>query len=192
MRPLVSAYHPGQRRDWIKVKNIRHAEVIIGGWRPGQGRRTGTIGLLMLGVPDADRLQYAGHVGTGSTDLARRLHPLRHATRLFTTPYPPRTPAARSGSSPGWPARSPLPNDQRDAAAPPQLARAAHRQAPRRPTPAQLKLAHTRSYHAGPGQRHHSSGAAARRRTRRPRRPPAFGEAPAAARRAMPATGPQS
>jgi hypothetical protein len=65
MRPLVSAYHPGQRRDWIKVKNIRHAEVIIGGWRPGQGRRTGTIGLLPLGVPDADRLRYAGHVGTG-------------------------------------------------------------------------------------------------------------------------------
>ena len=65
MRPLVSAYHPRQRRDWIKVKNVRHAEVIIGGWRPGQGRRTGTIGLLLLGVPDADRLRYAGHVGTG-------------------------------------------------------------------------------------------------------------------------------
>jgi bifunctional non-homologous end joining protein LigD len=34
-KPLASAYHPGQRRDWIKVKNIRRAEVIIGGWKPG-------------------------------------------------------------------------------------------------------------------------------------------------------------
>ena len=36
-KPLASAYHPGQRRDWIKVKNIRHAEVIIGGWKPAPG-----------------------------------------------------------------------------------------------------------------------------------------------------------
>jgi len=100
MRPLVSPYHPGQRRDWIKVKNIRHAEVILGGWRPGQGRRTGTIGLLLLGVPDADRLRYAGHVGTGFTDLARRLHPLRRATRLFTTRTRPVRPQRAVGRAP--------------------------------------------------------------------------------------------
>jgi bifunctional non-homologous end joining protein LigD len=90
---LGSAYHPGQRRDWIKVKNIRHAEVIIGGWKPGQGRRAGTIGSLLLGVPDRGQLRYAGHVGTGFTaamlaDLARRLAPLRRATSPFTTPVP--------------------------------------------------------------------------------------------------------
>ena len=90
---LASAYHPGQRRDWIKVKNTRHAEVIIGGWTPGRGHRGDTIGSLLLGVSDRGQLRYAGHVGTGFTqamlsDLARRLHPLRRGTSPFTTPVP--------------------------------------------------------------------------------------------------------
>jgi bifunctional non-homologous end joining protein LigD len=92
-KPLASAYHPGQRRDWIKVKNVRHAEVIICGWKPGQGRRLETIGSLLLGVWDGHRLQYAGHVGTGFTqamlaDLMRQLRPLRRADSPFGTPVP--------------------------------------------------------------------------------------------------------
>ena len=35
-KPLGSAYHPGQRRDWIKVKNVRQQEVIVGGWKQAQ------------------------------------------------------------------------------------------------------------------------------------------------------------
>lgn len=38
-KPLASRYYPGARRDWIKAKNVRHQEVIICGWTPGQGRR---------------------------------------------------------------------------------------------------------------------------------------------------------
>jgi bifunctional non-homologous end joining protein LigD len=93
-KPLASAYHPGQRRDWIKIKNTRHAEVIIGGWEPGQGRRNGSIRSLLLAVPgQSGQLRYAGHVGTGFTqamltDLARRLHPLRNATSPFAAPVP--------------------------------------------------------------------------------------------------------
>ena len=92
-KPLASAYHPGQRRDWIKVKNVRHAEVIICGWKPGQGRRADTIGSLLVGVWDGPRLRYAGHVGTGFTqamlaDLARRLRPLRRADSPFGTVMP--------------------------------------------------------------------------------------------------------
>jgi bifunctional non-homologous end joining protein LigD len=92
-KPLASAYHPGQRRDWIKVKNLQRAEVIIGGCTPGQGGRAGGIGSLLVGVPDRGQLRYAGHVGTGFTqamlaDLARRLAPLRRATSPFTTPVP--------------------------------------------------------------------------------------------------------
>ncbi len=100
-KTLASAYHPGQRRDWIKIKNIRHAEVIIGGWSPGQGRRAGTIGSLLLGVPDHDgQLRYAGHVGTGFTqamltDLENQLRPLRRDTSPFTSPVP--APHARGG-----------------------------------------------------------------------------------------------
>ena len=52
--------------DWRKVKNFRSQAVVVGGWRPGQGRRAGGIGSLLFGVPDDEgRLVYAGHVGTG-------------------------------------------------------------------------------------------------------------------------------
>jgi ATP-dependent DNA ligase len=34
-KPLASRYHPGQGRDWIKIKNAGHQEVIICGWQPG-------------------------------------------------------------------------------------------------------------------------------------------------------------
>ncbi len=94
-KPLASRYHPGGRRDWIKVKNIRRQEVIIGGWQPGEGGRADTIGSLLLGVYDNDRLRYAGNVGTGFTeatltDLLRQLAPLERETSPLGTPVPPR------------------------------------------------------------------------------------------------------
>ncbi|GAA0561571.1 hypothetical protein GCM10009546_24640 [Actinomadura livida] len=79
-----SPYRPGKRhRDWTKTKNFRTQEVVIVGWKPGEGRRADRIGALLLAVNDErGRLRYAGHVGTGFTeaildDLARRLAPLR-------------------------------------------------------------------------------------------------------------------
>ena len=69
----------GAARRWIKVKHLRTQEVVIGGWKAGEGRRTGGIGSLLLGVHDEEgRLRFAGHVGTGFTnqmldDLAKRL-----------------------------------------------------------------------------------------------------------------------
>ncbi|MEV4015638.1 hypothetical protein AB0J35_34555 [Nonomuraea angiospora] len=78
---LASAYQPGRRsRDWVKVKNFRTQEAIIGGWRPGEGRRADMIGSLLLGVCDGGRLVYVGHIGTAFTDetlrdLAARLAP---------------------------------------------------------------------------------------------------------------------
>jgi bifunctional non-homologous end joining protein LigD len=66
---LSSTYLPGRRSpDWIKIKNIRTQEVIVGGWRPGTGRRSNTLGALLLGIPTADGLAYVGKVGTGFTD----------------------------------------------------------------------------------------------------------------------------
>lgn len=92
-KPLASTYHPGQRRDWIKVKNVRQQEVIIGGWKPGAGRRADTIGSLLVGVYDGDRLRYVGHVGTGFTqdmltDLMEQLSPLGRDTSPFDTEVP--------------------------------------------------------------------------------------------------------
>jgi bifunctional non-homologous end joining protein LigD len=92
-KPLASSYYPGQRRDWIKVKNTRHQEVVICGWTPGRGRRAGTIGALLLGVYDGGYLRYAGHVGTGFTqamlaDLIGRLRPLERDSSPFGAPVP--------------------------------------------------------------------------------------------------------
>jgi bifunctional non-homologous end joining protein LigD len=94
-KPLASRYHPGGRRDWIKIKNIWHREVIVCRWNPGQGRRANTIGSLMLGIYHGGRLVYAGNVGTGITramlaGLMRQLEPLQRDTSPFATPVPPR------------------------------------------------------------------------------------------------------
>ena len=93
-KPLTSTYHPGQRRDWIKVKNVRQQEVIVCGWKPGEGRRADTIGSLLLGIYDGDQLRYAGHVGTGFTDdmltdLMEQLGSLGRDTSPFGTKVPP-------------------------------------------------------------------------------------------------------
>jgi bifunctional non-homologous end joining protein LigD len=93
---LDSIYEPGRRsRNWIKVKNLWTQEVIIGGWKPGQGRRGGGIGSLLLGVQGDEGLVYVGHVGTGFTDrmladLGDRLRGLARQTPPFDTPVPPR------------------------------------------------------------------------------------------------------
>ncbi|MFI6517400.1 non-homologous end-joining DNA ligase [Spirillospora sp. NPDC050679] len=92
---LDSPYRPGRRVDfWRKVKNFHTREVVICGWRPGQGRRAGGVGSLLLGeYDDKGRLCYAGHVGTGLTDRAlealyRALTPLARATDPFDEPIP--------------------------------------------------------------------------------------------------------
>ena len=91
----VSTYLPGRRsRDWIKVKHIRMQEVVVGGWSPGEGRRAGGLGSLLLGVPDDEgRLVYAGHVGSGFSDrvladLMARLTRLEQATPPFADEVP--------------------------------------------------------------------------------------------------------
>jgi bifunctional non-homologous end joining protein LigD len=68
-----SPYQPGRRtRDWLKIKNIRDVEVVVGGWHPGEGRRKDTLGALLVGIPDDDGLRYAGKVGTGFSDAVLR------------------------------------------------------------------------------------------------------------------------
>jgi bifunctional non-homologous end joining protein LigD len=91
---LASVYLPGRRSpDWRKVKHVRMQEVVIAGWRPGQGRREGGLGSLILGVQGPEGLQHAGGVGTGFTgrmldDLAARLAPLARSTSPFAHELP--------------------------------------------------------------------------------------------------------
>ncbi|MEV4219548.1 non-homologous end-joining DNA ligase [Nonomuraea sp. NPDC049725] len=92
---LTSPYRPGRRTaEWTKVKNVSAVEVVVGGWKPGAGRRAGTIGSLLLGsYDDGGRLLFVGHVGTGFTqamlrDLHRRLAPLERPDPPFDEPVP--------------------------------------------------------------------------------------------------------
>jgi bifunctional non-homologous end joining protein LigD len=90
----TSTYEPGKRSQaWRKVKHVRTQEVIIGGWRPGNGRRAGRIGSLMLGIPDDGGLRYVGQVGTGFTeallaDLGARLARLERKSSPFAAALP--------------------------------------------------------------------------------------------------------
>ena len=91
-----SPYSPGRRGDaWIKIKNFRTQEVVIGGWTEGAGERAGSLGALLLGVPSGKGLDYVGKVGTGFSvanreDLMRRLVQRRRKNSPFSDPLPRR------------------------------------------------------------------------------------------------------
>lgn len=70
---LDSVYEPGVRsRAWIKIRNMRAEDVIVGGWLPGKGRLTGLPGAVLVGQRSADgRLRYVGGVGTGWSEAER-------------------------------------------------------------------------------------------------------------------------
>jgi DNA ligase D-like protein (predicted ligase)/DNA ligase D-like protein (predicted polymerase)/DNA ligase D-like protein (predicted 3'-phosphoesterase) len=89
-----STYQPGRRSaSWIKDKHWHTQEVVIGGWRAGEGGRTSGIGSLLMGIPDKGGLRYAGKVGTGFTErdlanLKRTLAPLRTDEPPFNARLP--------------------------------------------------------------------------------------------------------
>ena len=93
---LDCPYLPGRRgRGWLKMKNVTSQEFVIGGWLPGQGRREGTLGALLVGYYEDGSLRYAGRVGTGFSDkelelLIDRLEPLRRNDSLFDGRQPPK------------------------------------------------------------------------------------------------------
>jgi bifunctional non-homologous end joining protein LigD len=108
---LESIYRPGRRsHDWVKVRNLRRQELVIGGWMPGEGGRSGHVGSLLVGYYDstpkeASRLNrpqllvFAGGVGTGFTrqELERLTRMLKARARL-DSPFEaggPKRPGAR-------------------------------------------------------------------------------------------------
>ncbi len=85
-----SVYEPGRRgRTWLKIKHRRSQSVVVGGWRPGKGNRDGTIGALLLGIPDGDQVRYVGRVGSGFSDAG-----LARAERLLAPLARPDSPLA--------------------------------------------------------------------------------------------------
>ncbi len=120
---LASPYRPGKRsREWLKVRNRRGQELVIGGWMPGEGTRGGRVGSLLVGHWDAtpeeaerlgrpQRLVYAGGVGTGYTQemldrLTALLEPLRRSDSPFELGEDPAVKYAQRarsrGAGPVW------------------------------------------------------------------------------------------
>lgn len=68
-----SLYQPGRRaHSWVKIKHVRHQEVVVVGWRRSASGRRG-IASLLVAVPAEDgRLAYAGRVGSGFSEAQLR------------------------------------------------------------------------------------------------------------------------
>ena len=93
-KALQARYRPGERDAVVKIKVIRSADCIVGGYRIGE---RGGVGSLLLGLYDADdRLDYVGFTSGFSAaeklELLERLRPL-HAEASF------------DGRAPGGPSR---------------------------------------------------------------------------------------
>lgn len=61
-----SRYRPGVRSpDWRKIPQFHQVRVVVGGFTPGEGGRSGAFGSLLLGMWDGPRLRWVGAVGSG-------------------------------------------------------------------------------------------------------------------------------
>ena len=94
LKRLSSTYQPGQRSgDWLKIRNLAAADVLIGGWLPRPGARSQLAGSVLAGTPGPDGLEYLGSVGSGLAeaerrDLTARLLALEQPESPFAAPLP--------------------------------------------------------------------------------------------------------
>jgi bifunctional non-homologous end joining protein LigD len=93
---LDSRYEPGRRSPaWLKIKHHLEQEFVVGGWQPGEGGRTGSIGSLLVGYYQDGALLYAGRVGSGlsQAEIARleeQFSSLERSTSPFAVGAPPK------------------------------------------------------------------------------------------------------
>ena len=99
-----SPYRPGKRSgEWVKTRIWREQEFVIGGYIPGEGRRSKRVGSLLVGYwdkrpeeakrGDPQRLVFAGGVGSGLKEadldfLTRELNRRRRETSPFDVGAP--------------------------------------------------------------------------------------------------------
>ncbi|MGH2729513.1 MAG: ATP-dependent DNA ligase, partial [Actinomycetota bacterium] len=105
-----SVYRPGRRsKDWLKIKTVKDADVVIGGWTPGEGSRSQTFGALLVGAYTDEGLVFLGAVGTGFSEATlAALMPKLRALEATTCPFVDDPTGKRSGTfgktirSPHW------------------------------------------------------------------------------------------
>ncbi|MCW2924054.1 MAG: ligD, partial [Thermoleophilia bacterium] len=109
-KKVDSPYRENSRAGaWKKVKRQQRQEFVVWGWTEGDGRRTGSIGALIIGHYDitADeakrtkqpqQLHHAGSVGTGFGDEAlARIHELLAPLEVDESPFDVGNPSSTAG-----------------------------------------------------------------------------------------------
>jgi bifunctional non-homologous end joining protein LigD len=72
----TSTYQSGRRVPvWVKVKYRMEQEMVVGGYKLGEGGRSGSFGSLLVGVHErvGGDLRFVGAVGTGFDDRTLRM-----------------------------------------------------------------------------------------------------------------------
>ncbi len=98
-----SRYAEGRRSEaWLKVKHHATQEVVVGGWKPGAGRRAGGIGSLLLGCRGRRVSSTSARSAPGSATVTWTQSPVRssrwRAGRRRSWTSLDRMPVTRSGS----------------------------------------------------------------------------------------------
>jgi bifunctional non-homologous end joining protein LigD len=94
LKRLVSSYQAGQQSgDWLKIRHLAAADVLIGGWLPGTEGRSALAGSVLAGAVTPNGLDFLRSVGSGFTenelrDLTARLRELEVAHSPFAAPLP--------------------------------------------------------------------------------------------------------
>lgn len=65
----AAPYLPGERKGMFKIKRMRTLDAVVRGWRPG--KEPDTVGAIILGLYDGDRLVVIGH-SSGFTAKRKR------------------------------------------------------------------------------------------------------------------------
>lgn len=78
-------YTPGKDDTWIKYKRHKDADLAITGYEPGEGKRTGTVGALYLGVWGGNALKPIGRVGAFKNFSTGDLRQLKHRLDNYST-----------------------------------------------------------------------------------------------------------
>ncbi len=100
-KKIDSVYLPGRRtRTWLKLKHATTRDVIIVGWRTGNGERSNTFASLLVAAHGEDGLDYLGRVGTGFDE--RQLRSLRKKLERLTRKTPPLTVPAAEARDAHW------------------------------------------------------------------------------------------
>lgn len=90
LKRIGSRYYPGRRSpEWLKIRHLTTAGILIGGWLPGAGQRANLAGSVIAGRPSLSGLEYLGQVGSGFAeeeirDLTQRLRSLEIDESPFT------------------------------------------------------------------------------------------------------------